>query len=53
MDGITAIEARVAVIVARFAPAPPAAAATRAAAGDAFATHLRQAMARGEHYRGY
>ena len=46
MDGITAIEARVAEIVARFALAPPAAAATPAAR-DAFATHLRQAMAPG------
>ena len=39
MDGIAAIEARVAEICARFAP-PPAA----PPAGDSFAAHLRQAM---------
>lgn len=42
MDGIAAIEARVAEICARFAPAPPPA---PPATGDAFAAHLRQAMA--------
>jgi soluble lytic murein transglycosylase-like protein len=41
MDGIAAIEARVAEICRRFTP-PPAPVAP--AAGDAFATHLRQAM---------
>ncbi len=39
MDGIAAIEARVAEICARFAPAP-----TAPPAGDTFAAHLRQAM---------
>jgi soluble lytic murein transglycosylase-like protein len=42
MDGIAAIEARVAEICARFAPAPAAPAA--APSGDTFAAHLRQAM---------
>lgn len=46
MDGIAAIEARVAEICARFAPPPPPV-ATPAAAGDTFAAHLRQAMAPG------
>jgi hypothetical protein len=41
MDGIAAIEARVAEICARFAPpAPPVV----SAAGDPFAAHLRRAM---------
>jgi len=40
MDGIAAIEARVAEICARFAPPPPPV----APAGDAFAAHLRTAM---------
>ncbi|HKY76769.1 MAG TPA: transglycosylase SLT domain-containing protein [Acidimicrobiia bacterium] len=44
MDGIAAIEARVAEIQARFAPPPlPATEAT----GDAFAAHLRRAMGTG------
>jgi len=43
MDGIAAIEARVAEICGRFAPPPPPAAATPAG-GDAFAAHLRRAM---------
>ena len=43
MDGIAAIEARVAEICARFAPDPPPA-ADRAAA-EAFAGRLRHAMA--------
>ena len=42
MDGIAAIEARVAEICARFAP--PAPAAPAAPAGGDFAAHLRQAM---------
>lgn len=42
MNGIAAIEARVAEICARFAPAPPPAAP---ASGDGFAAHLRSAMA--------
>lgn len=41
MDGIAAIEARVAEICARFGSPPPPLAP---AAGDAFAAHLRQAM---------
>jgi soluble lytic murein transglycosylase-like protein len=46
MDGIAAIEARVAEICARFAPpAPPATAG--APTGDAFAAHLRRAMGTG------
>jgi soluble lytic murein transglycosylase-like protein len=44
MDGIAAIEARVAEICARFAPPPPPA---TPAAGDAFAAHLRTAMGTG------
>jgi soluble lytic murein transglycosylase-like protein len=44
MDGIAAIEARVAEICARFAP-PPAPAST--AAGSTFESHLRHAMAPG------
>jgi soluble lytic murein transglycosylase-like protein len=44
MDGIAAIEARVADICARFAPpAPPAVSAV----GDPFAAHLRRAMGAG------
>jgi len=44
MDGIAAVEARVAEICARFAPpAPPA----LSAAGDDFANHLRRAMGAG------
>jgi soluble lytic murein transglycosylase-like protein len=42
MDGIAAIEARVAEICARFAPPPATPPAP--AAGDSFAAHLRQAM---------
>ncbi|MEW6477145.1 MAG: transglycosylase SLT domain-containing protein [Actinomycetota bacterium] len=46
MDGIAAIEARVAEICARFAPAPAAALQPPAAPADgAFAAQLRQAMA--------
>jgi soluble lytic murein transglycosylase-like protein len=45
MDGIAAIEARVAEICARFAPPPPPAATP--AAGDAFAAHLRTALGPG------
>jgi hypothetical protein len=41
MDGIAAIEARVAEICQRFAPSPPPVAP---AGGDAFAAHLRTAM---------
>ena len=44
MDGIAAIEARVAEICARFAPTPPPA---PEATGDAFAAHLRRAMGTG------
>ena len=44
MDGIAAIEARVAEICARFAPPPPA---PTEATGDAFAAHLRRAMGTG------
>jgi soluble lytic murein transglycosylase-like protein len=43
MDGIAAIEARVAEICQRFAPPPPPAPAT----GDGFAAHLRTAMGPG------
>ena len=43
MDGIAAIEARVAEICARFGPTVPPAA--QPPAGDTFAAHLRQAMA--------
>jgi soluble lytic murein transglycosylase-like protein len=42
MDGITAIEARVAEICRRFAP--PAPAPVSPVAGDGFAAHLRTAM---------
>ena len=42
MDGIAAIEARVAEIRARFVPPPPPVAS--AATGYTFAAHLRQAM---------
>ena len=42
MDGIAAVEARVAEICRRFAPPPPPPAA---ASGDGFAAHLRTAMA--------
>jgi hypothetical protein len=45
MDGIAAVEARVAEICRRFAP-PPAAAPV-APAGDTFAAHLRTALAAG------
>jgi len=45
MDGIAAIEARVAEICQRFAPAPPPPAAP--GAGGDFAAHLRQAMGTG------
>jgi hypothetical protein len=45
MDGIAAIEARVAEICARFAPPPPPAATP--ASGDTFGAHLRQAMGPG------
>ncbi len=44
MDGIAAIEARVAEICRRFAPSPPPVAP---AAGDAFGAQLRTAMAAG------
>jgi soluble lytic murein transglycosylase-like protein len=44
MDGIAAIEARVAEICARFAPPPPPAPETT---GDAFAAHLRRATGSG------
>jgi len=47
MDGITAVEARVAEICRRFAPPPPAGAATTAPAGADFASHLRTAMGLG------
>ena len=48
MDGIAAIEARVAEICARFAPPPPAAPPTSGSAtGDAFAAHLRRALGTG------
>ena len=43
MDGIAAIEARVAEISARFAPPPPPA-ATAPTAGGSFADHLRTAL---------
>jgi hypothetical protein len=43
MDGIAAIEARVAEICGRFAPSPPPV----APAGDAFGAQLRTAMAAG------
>ena len=46
MDGIAAIEARVAEICARFAPSPPPAPAP--AAGGSFADHLRTAQGAGE-----
>ena len=45
MDGIAAIEARVAEICARFAPAP--APVTEAGGDGAFAAHLRRAMGTG------
>jgi soluble lytic murein transglycosylase-like protein len=45
MDGIAAIEARVAEICARFSPPPPPAPAP--AAGGAFADHLRRALGPG------
>jgi hypothetical protein len=50
MDGIAAIEARVAEICARFAPPPPAVppAAAPSAAGGTFAAHLRHAMGTGD-----
>ena len=44
MDGIAAIEARVAEICARFAPPPPP---TIGATDGAFAAHLRRAMGTG------
>jgi soluble lytic murein transglycosylase-like protein len=44
MDGIAAIEARVAEICRRFAPSPPP---VTPAAGDAFAAHLRTALLAG------
>jgi hypothetical protein len=44
MDGIAAVEARIAEITSRFAAPPPA---TAAAAGDGFAAHLRTAMGAG------
>lgn len=44
MDGIAAIEARVAEICARFAPPPPP---DSGATGDAFAAHLRRAVGAG------
>ena len=49
MDGIAAIEARVAEICARFAPPPPPAAppSSGSATGDGFASYLRQAMGTG------
>ena len=49
MDGIAAIEARVAEICARFTPPPPPAAPPPfgSATGDAFAAHLRRAMGTG------
>ena len=46
MDGIAAIEARVAEICARFAPPPPPSSAA-VTTGDAFAAHLRRAMGTG------
>jgi soluble lytic murein transglycosylase-like protein len=46
MDGIAAIEARVAEICRRFAP-PPAAAPAPTAAGTSFDAHLRRAMGTG------
>jgi hypothetical protein len=45
MDGIAAIEARVAEICQRFAPSPPP--APPAASGGDFASHLRTAMGGG------
>jgi soluble lytic murein transglycosylase-like protein len=45
MDGIAAVEARVAEICARFAPPPPPPAA--APTGGSFADHLRTALAAG------
>jgi soluble lytic murein transglycosylase-like protein len=48
MDGIAAIEARVAEICARFAPPPPPAAPSAgAAAGTTFEAHLRNALGSG------
>jgi hypothetical protein len=47
MDGIAAVEARVAEICQRFAPPPPAGPATVAPAGADFASHLRTAMGQG------
>jgi len=59
MDGIAAIEARVAEICQRFAP-PPAPVMTPAAPGNTFDAHLRRAMGTGhvdgwiaERYVGY
>ena len=49
MDGIAAIEARVAEICRRFAPPPaPSVAGTPAAAGTTFGAHLRRAMGPGD-----
>jgi len=47
MDGIAAVEARVAEILGRFGVAPPAAPASPGAAGNDFAAALRTAMGLG------
>jgi len=47
MDGIAAIEARVAEICQRFAPPPALAPATAPATGASFDAHLRRAMGTG------